>query len=220
MIGGSPLASFCRLLRARAGDRRVEIADRALAAREGGLLVAIEPRKPHERAGVARIGIERGEQRELGAAHPVEIDDRLGDAAGERMAGSIRRLAHHRCLDAAGEVDDLARRRRLGQHRQGQAVPARIARRDRLAGRRARAGAARRIAAVGADLCGAGHVGPPRRVRTTATRSSRGAVLPACSCGLLNRNLTRWAGDVNHHAATKFAPLVRSRPTVPVAALR
>jgi hypothetical protein len=191
MIALSPLASFCHWRRAHAGDGRVEIADRALAAREGGTLVAIEPRQPHERAVVARVGLERGEERALGTAHPVEIDHRLGDPAGERVAGRIGLAADVGPLDAAGEVDDLARGRRLGQHRQGEAVPARISRRGRLAGGRARAGAARCIAAVGADLCGAGHVGPPRRVRTTATRSSRGAVSPACSCGVVNACLIR-----------------------------
>jgi hypothetical protein len=55
------LASFWLFPRALAGSGRVEIADRTLAARKGGLLVAIKARQPHERAGVARIGSERGE---------------------------------------------------------------------------------------------------------------------------------------------------------------
>jgi hypothetical protein len=164
MIGLSPLASFCLFSRTggreRGEDRRVEGADGAQAPREGAALVAVEAREPHERAGVAGIGVENGEKRELGTAHAVEIDHRLGDAAGERMAGGVRRVARHRRLDAAGERDHLARERGLGEHRQGEAVPARIARRDRLAGERSRAGAAQRIAAIGADSCGAGHAAP------------------------------------------------------------
>jgi hypothetical protein len=174
LIGHSRLASFC--LFARREHRRVERADGADAAREGAALVAVEARKPHVRAGVARIGVERGEQRQLGAAHPREIDHRLGDAAGEGVARRIGCAAGLGCLDAAGERDDVVRERGLVEHRHGEAVPARVARRDRLAGTRLRAGRALSIAPVGADLGGAGHLGPPRRMRTPATISSRGAV--------------------------------------------
>jgi hypothetical protein len=164
MIGFSPSASFC--LFARAGGRghrehdRVERADGADAPGERVALIRVEAREPHERAGIAGIGVERSEKHELGAAHAIEIDHRLGDPAGEVVAGGVGRATQQRRLDAAGERDDLARKRELGEHRQGEAVPARIARRDRLAGARSRPGRAQRIAAVGADLCGTGHAAP------------------------------------------------------------
>jgi hypothetical protein len=168
-IGVSSLASFRPFARADGGahrkDRRVERADGALAAREGAALVAVEMREPHERAGIARIGVERGEQRELGAAHPVEIDHCLGDPAGESVAGRIGRVADQRRLDAAGERDDLRRKRGVGEHRQGEAVPARVVCGGRLAGGRSRAGRAQRIAPVGADLRGTGQCGSSQRAR-------------------------------------------------------
>jgi hypothetical protein len=112
------LASFCRFCRAgargrarlaRREDRRVERADGARAAREGAALIAVEAREPHERAAVARIGVERGEEPKLGAAHPVDIERRLGDPAGKRVAGRIGRAAGQRRLDAAGERGPVER---------------------------------------------------------------------------------------------------------------
>ena len=139
-------------------DRGVECADRPLAARQGAALVAVEAVEAEElgERGL-RIGFHLGDERQLGEAHAAQIDQRLGDPAGELVAGRIGLAAGHRLLDRARQTVDLARHRGIASHRQGQAVPPRIAGDDRLAGARPGSGAVARVAPVGADFCRAGH---------------------------------------------------------------
>jgi hypothetical protein len=148
------LALFCQTHRK---DDRVEVADRALAAREGAGLVAVEAPQLRQRAAIAGIGIERGGERQLRQAHAAPIDHRLGDAAGEFVTCRIRLGAGHRGRDGARELDHLARERGVAKYWQVEAVLQRVAGDDRLAGARPWAGALTRVAPVGADLCRAGH---------------------------------------------------------------
>jgi hypothetical protein len=73
-------------------------------------------------------------------------------AAAARVVGSLPG-------DPLRQRQHLGSERRIGEHRQAQAVAQRVARHDRLAGARARPGAARRIGAVGGADRRSGHAG-------------------------------------------------------------
>jgi hypothetical protein len=131
----------------------IECLDRRLAPRQRAALVAVEPHQARRDVILAET---LGHDLRAHAAHPQHVDLRLGDADGGGMACGAR----VRAGDAPGQRDDLGRQRRVGEHRQAQAVTHGVARDRGLAGARARAGAARRVGAVcGADRR-AGHAGP------------------------------------------------------------
>jgi hypothetical protein len=89
------------------------------------------------------------------AAHPQDVDLRLGDANGGGVPGGAGALPG----DPPRQRHDVGGEPRVGRHRQAQAVAPRVAGDGGLAGRGARAGAARRIGAVGGmDRC-ARHAG-------------------------------------------------------------
>jgi hypothetical protein len=142
-----------RVAAARPGRQRaiqcIEGLDRRLAPRQRAPLVAVEP---HQARRDVILAEPRGHDLGADAAHAQHVDLRLGDADGGGMA----------CLARALPGDPLRQRRhlgsehRVGEHRQAQAVAQRIACHDRLAGARARPGAARRVGAVGGEQSFAG----------------------------------------------------------------
>jgi len=103
-------------------------------------------------------GGERGAQRLADPFDAGEVDLGFGHMEGDFAARGARTLAG----DPARAGLDLAREGRIGQHRNAQAVAARIARGLGLAGGRARAGATLRVPAIGEDrreTCGTGRAG-------------------------------------------------------------
>jgi len=124
--------------------QRIEGLDGGLPPRQRAAFVAVEP---HQARRDVILGESRGHDLVAQAAHPQHVDLRLGDANGDRVTCFARVLT----CDAPGERGDLGRQRRVGEHRQAQAMAQRVARNGGLAGARARTGAARRVGAVGGE---------------------------------------------------------------------
>jgi hypothetical protein len=124
------------------GIQGIECPDRGFSSRQRTALIAVEPHQPRRDVVLAEAF---RHDPQAHAADAQDVDLRFGDA--ER--GGAVRLAGALPGDPLRQGRGLGRERRIGQHRQAQAVAQRVARHHGLAGTRARAGAARRIGAVG-----------------------------------------------------------------------
>ncbi len=143
----------------------VECLDRRFPPRQRPPLVAVEP---HQAQRDVILGEAFGHDLRADATHPQHVDLRRGDADRGVMARGAGALAGN----APGQLHDLGRQRRIGEHRHVEPVAKGVAGDRRLAGARARASAARRVGAVGGAHRRAGHAGAPRM----SARDSRGAL--------------------------------------------
>ena len=147
---------------ASAQARRVEGADRGLAARQGAPLVTIEraelfaalPQDASEPLHIIGLSVLAVSHRRVWLAveqpvadvpHAAEIDLRLGDPQRERQQRRVRAVAG----DARGERARLGRGLGIGKDRNVQTVAQRVARRLGLAGRGARPLAGAAVPAAG-----------------------------------------------------------------------
>jgi hypothetical protein len=144
----------------------IEGLDGGLSPRQRPALVAVEPHQPCRDVILAET---LGHDLRTHAAYPQHVDLRLGDAD----RGGAARLARALPGDARGQCGDLGGQGRLGEHRQAQPVAKGVARDGSLAGARARAGAARRVGAVGGEGRRAGHADNPRVIAMQAPGSVR-----------------------------------------------
>jgi hypothetical protein len=127
------------------GGRRIhgiEGPDRRVSPRQRAALIAVEPHQPQRDVVLAETF---RHDLQAHAADAQDVDLRLGDA--ER--GGALRFARLLAGDPPRQGRGLGRERGIGQHRHAQPMAQRVARHHGLAGRRARAGAACRIGAVG-----------------------------------------------------------------------
>ena len=123
----------------------IERPDRRLSPRQRAPLVAVEPHQP--RGDVAFGGEPFHHDLVAHAADAQDVDLGLGNA----QRGGTARLARALPGDPLRQRGGLARKRRVGEHRQAQPMPQRVVRHHGLAGARARTGAARRVGAVGGE---------------------------------------------------------------------
>jgi hypothetical protein len=164
-----------------AAARRVEGADRGLAARQGASFVAVErpelfaaglkdAREPRQISGRSAVAIIRGrgrfavEQPVAPAPDAAEIDLRLGDPQRQRLQHRVRAVTG----DARRECACLGSGLRIGKDRPVQAVAQRIARHLGLTGCGARS-------LAGAAVPAARH-GALRAAQDAAPASAAGAV--------------------------------------------
>jgi hypothetical protein len=129
---------------------------------------------------IARIGKRVRDQAVAGAPHPHDIDlgfrhaPRQAKEAGRRhRRGLVAAPARKVAANGLRQFLRVARQRRIGGDRQGQPMTARVPRHPRLAGRRLRAGAGARIAAIGGALALTGHGAPAALPLGYAARTRR-----------------------------------------------
>jgi hypothetical protein len=123
----------------------IECPDRGVSPRQRAALVAVEPHQA--RRDVAFGGEPFRHDLQAHAADAQHVELRLGDA----QRGRVLLFARVLPADPSRKVRGLGRKRGIGQHGQTQPMAQRVARHHRLAGARARTGAARRIGAVGGE---------------------------------------------------------------------
>jgi len=155
--------------------QRIERLDGRLAPRQRAPFVAIEPHQARRDVVLAKT---LGHYAQAHAPHPQHVRLRLGDA--ER--GGASRLVRALAGNPSRQFRDLGRKRRVGEHRQAQPMAQRIARHHGLAGARARAGAARRVGAIGGEDRLAGHAGSPSGTSVNSPSSTGGAAARSASC--------------------------------------
>jgi hypothetical protein len=151
--------------------QRIERLDRRLPPRQRAPLVAIEPHQPG--GDVAGGGKAFHHDLVAQAADALDVDLRVGDA--ER--GFTARLARALPGDPLRQRGDLRREHRVGQHRQAQPMAQRVVLDRGLADARARAGAARRIGAIGGEDGSTGHAGSPSGTSAGTPSSTGGGAI-------------------------------------------
>jgi hypothetical protein len=149
----------------------IECLDRRLSPRQRAPLVAIEPHQPG--GDVAGGGKAFHHDLVAQAADALDVDLRVGDA--ER--GFTARLARALPGDPLRQRGNLRREHRVGQHRQAQPMAQRVVLDRGLADARARAGAARRIGAIGGEDGSTGHAGSPSDTSAGTPSSTGGGAI-------------------------------------------
>jgi hypothetical protein len=138
----------------RRSIQRIKCRDGGVSSRQRAPLVAVEP---HQARRDVLLAETLPHDLQTHAADAQDVDLRLGDA--ERgLAVPFVRLPSG---DPPRQGRGVGRERGVGQYRHAQPVAQRVARRHRLAGGRARAGAARRIGPIGGDGRCARHASSP-----------------------------------------------------------
>src|SRR5262249_46718858 len=122
------------------------------------------------------------------ASHAEKVELRRRDPAGELEAPRGRA----RPGDLAPQGGNLVRQGRIAQRRQVQAVAAGVARRDRLAGARSRAGAGERIGAVGLLPRRTGHAASSRAVSCAATTLKSASSTSSTARRSVRAKVARW----------------------------